>query len=260
MPDTDPTAPIIPPSEAEQSYLRLKPTLDAVDLADATLRGVSVEAVTRRLMALRPEYEAMIPALTAHFKVEVMDPYRAAVAALPDLVAALFHVDTMTRSAQIAADAEQADAFKQLLAQLKDDRAAALKTLSLLEQLHIISSAQADHIRAGSGYFDTAQDAVALGGIFDAHWAKVSALQALLEDASLRFTPERVLRLKDNGALLLKRLAASPADPVQLERHRLALRVLIEQRWTAIRRPARFHLELADPDRVSLYAPLRGIR
>jgi hypothetical protein len=39
----------------------------------------------------------------------------------------------------------------------------------------------------------------------------------------------------------------------------MALRVMLEQRWTAIR-PARLHLDLNAHERVSLYAPLAGMR
>lgn len=50
MPDADNTTPepIIKPSEAEQSYERVKGALGAVELTGATMRGVSAPAVATR--------------------------------------------------------------------------------------------------------------------------------------------------------------------------------------------------------------------
>ncbi len=72
---------------------------------------------------------------------------------------------------------------------------------------------------------------------------------------------ERVQHLKDSGTRFLKLLALRAASVAQVKwkRKRLALRVLLEQRWTASRTPHR-HLDLTVPERVSLYAPLAGIR
>jgi hypothetical protein len=264
MPDADNTTPepIIKPSEAEQSYARVKGALGAVDLTGATMRGVSVPAVVMRLLSLKAEYEAMVPALTAYFKAEVMDPYREAVAALPDLIAALYYADTMTRSAKVVLSGELAEEFERRLGEIKEDRAAGMKTLGLMEQLGIVSAAQADHIRSGTGYFDLAQDSTELGALFESKWDKVSALQVLNEDVSQRITPERVQRLKNNGTRVLELLAARAGQDTQVswERDRLALRVLLEQHWGAIRRPARFYLDLTAPERVSLYALLAGMR
>jgi hypothetical protein len=264
MPDADNTTPqpIIPPSEAEQSYERVKSALAGVDITGASMRGVSVPTAATRLISLKAEYEALVPALSAYFKAEVMDPYRAATAALPDLIAALYYTDTMTRSAKVVFSGELAEEFERRLGEIKEDRQAGLKTLDIMEQLGLVSAAQAAHIRSGTGYFDLAADSTELGALFESKWDKVSALQALNEDVTSRITPERVQRLKNNGARFLELLAYRAAGGSQAawERDRLAARVLLERHWTAIRRPARFHLDDAAPERVSLYAPLAGLR
>lgn len=266
MSDTDKgTTPVILASEAEQSYARLKAVMDSADVSNASMRGVSVALVVGRLLTLRPEYEAMEPALDDSFKAAVMDPYREALAALPDLIAGLFYADVQARAARVVYPGADGSLFTQLLEGLKEDRAAGMATLELLEVLRQVTPEEAAHIRSGSGYVDLATDCVLLGGLAERHWSLIAPLQAAQRDAALRLTPERITHLKDGGARLLQLLAAraSAHDGAQVdwERDRLALRVLLGQRWDAIRKPARFHLDqIGQADRVSLYADLSGIR
>ena len=266
MPDTDNSAtPLIPASEAEQSYARLKPTLDRADVTGASMRGVSVALAVPRLLLLKPEYEAMEPALAEHFKTPIMDPYRAAVAALPDLIAAIFYADVQAQAARVVYPGASGPLFEQKVAEIKGDRAAGMAALDVLEALRLVSPAEAAHIRSGSGYADLATDCILLGGLAERHWPVLAPLQAAQQDAALRLTPDRITRLKDGGAHLLQLLAtrANAHDGAQVdwERDRLALRVLLGQRWDAIRKPARFHLDhTGQTDRVNLYADLSGIR
>jgi hypothetical protein len=105
-----------------------------------------------------------------------------------------------------------------------------------------------------------AADSTAFGQLFESRWDKVSALQALNEDPSTRITLERIARLKNNGVRFLELLATRGNAEIDWERDRLALRVILDQRWEAIRRPARFHFDLTSPERVPLYTSLVGIR
>lgn len=245
MPDTDDTQPTIKTSDAEQSYARIKATLANVDLSDASMRGVSVPLVLKRLTKLAPQYAALKPTLATYFKVEIMDPYTQAVAELPDLLAAFFYTDIMANAADVLYPSD--DTFALKIEQIKADRAAGMASLVLMEGLGLVSAEHAAYIRSGSGYLDMAKDCVLLGELATTHWAELAPMQAVQRDDARRLTPERVTRLKDNGAQLLKQLTARAGQQeharVDWERQRLALRTLIERHWSAIRHPVSFHFD-----------------
>lgn len=144
-------------------------------------------------------------------------------------------------------------------------RPAVFRNLDLMESLGLVSTEEANGIRAGRGYTDLGGDFSTVGALLRKHWAVLEPLQKLHPDEGMRLSTsqvERMMQLGDAITATANSDVDENDDTVKILQDLMILEALMMEDWTYLRAmvPAAYTVAGTPEKSEVVHYTLRGLQ